>query len=268
MESSIAPPVTKEKVLEENRRVHALENQLYLSRHPEQTNFFQNSILEKTVDKVCITLKPDAKILDLGCGTGYLSLRFLSKGYHVTGLDLSQEMIQVFEESIPEELKSKARLVVGDAEEFLLQNQDDFDVIVLSAILHHLFDYESVLRQICARLSSGKILLVFFEPLKQEVPSPIKFAMHRALSWLDEKLYRSKMRIKSIPVLDDEYHHSDYQRQFGGIDPNRVDKILRNEGLKVLQVEKYCARRYGLHAWLANRVLHTQNTFNLFATRS
>lgn len=262
-----ASPVTKEKVLEENRRVHALENRLYLSRHPEQTNFFQSAILETTVDKVCVTLNSDAKILDLGCGTGYLSLRFLSKGYQVTGLDLSQEMIQAFEESIPETMKSKARLVVGDAEEFLLQNQDEYDVIVLSAILHHLFDYESVLRQICARLSSGKILLVFFEPLKQEVHSPMKFALHRAISWFDEKLYLSEMRMKSIPVLDDEYHHSDYQRQFGGIDPDRVVEILREEGLKILQVEKYCARRYGILAWLANRVLGTQNTFNLFAAR-
>ena len=41
----------KEKVLEENRRVHALENQLYLSRHPEQTNFFQNLIVEKNLDQ-------------------------------------------------------------------------------------------------------------------------------------------------------------------------------------------------------------------------
>ena len=106
MESPIAPPVTKEKVLEENRRVHALENRLYLSRHPEQTNFFQKSILKKTVNKVCVTLKPCAKILDLGCGTGYLSMEFLSKGHHVTGLDLSQEMIQAFEESIPATLKT------------------------------------------------------------------------------------------------------------------------------------------------------------------
>ena len=260
-------PVTKEKVLEENKRVHALENRLYLSRHPEQTNFFQNAILEKAVDKACVTLKPGGKVLDLGCGTGYLSLGFLSKGYHVTGLDLSEEMLQAFEESIPENMKSRARLVVGDAEEFLLQNQDEYDVIVLSAILHHLFDYESVLRQICSRLSSGKMLLVFFEPLKQEVSSPIKFSLHRLLSWFDEKLYLSEMWMRNIPVLDDEYHHSDYQRQFGGIDPNRVDKILRDEGLKVLQIEKYCARRYGLHAWLANRVLGSQNTFNLFAVK-
>ena len=263
----MASPATKEKVLEENRRVHALENRLYLSRHPEQTNFFQRGILEKMMAEVCTTLRPGSKILDLGCGTGYLSLGFLSRGYHVTGLDLSREMIQAFEESIPATLRPQARLVVGDAEEFLSQNQDEYDVVVLSAILHHLFDYESVLRQICVRLSSGKQLLVFFEPLKQEVHSPIKFVLHRALSWLDEKLYRFEMKAKSIPVLDDEYHHSDYQRQFGGIDPNRILEILREEGLEVLKIEKYCARRYGLHAWLANRVLGTQNTFNLFATR-
>jgi ubiquinone/menaquinone biosynthesis C-methylase UbiE len=267
MESAMVDPTTKEKVLEENRRVHALENRLYLSRHPEQTNFFQNSILERTLNEVCTNLKTDSEILDLGCGTGYLSLGFLSRGYRLTGLDLSREMIRAFEDSIPVTLKPQARLVVGDAEEFLKQNQDEFDVIVLSAILHHLFDYESVLRKICARLSSGKRLLVFFEPLKQEVQSPIRFALHRALSWLDEKLYRIEMKVRKIPVLDDEYHHSDYQRQFGGIDPARVREILRDEGLEVLQIEKYCARRYGLHAWLANRVLKTQNTFNLLATR-
>ncbi len=89
----MADLINKDKVLEENRRVHALENRLYLSRHPEQTNYFQSSILKKTVNKICVTLKPGAKILDLGCGTGYLSREFLSKGYDVTGLDLSEEMI-------------------------------------------------------------------------------------------------------------------------------------------------------------------------------
>ncbi len=267
MDSAKASPVTKEKVLEENQRVHALENRLYLLRHPEQTNFFQNAILERTLGEVCSNLKGESSILDLGCGTGYLSKGLLSRGYRVTGLDLSQEMIQAFEDSLPLSLKPKLRLIVEDIEEFLSKNQERYDLIVLSAILHHLFDYESVLRKICAKLVSGKKLLVFFEPLKQEVQSPVRFALHRALSWGDEKIYRFEMKLRKISVLDDEYHHSDYQRRFGGIDPNRVEMLLRDEGLEILRIDKYCARRYGLHAWLANCVLKTQNTFNIFASR-
>ncbi len=258
----------KEKVLEENRRVHALENQLYLSRHPEQTNFFQNYIAEKTLDQICSQLDPHAKILDLGCGTGYLFLRLLRRGFDVTGLDLSSEMIQVLKNSISEKEKDRAHLAVGDVEKFIERNEDEFDLVIFSAVLHHLFDYEMVLRKACQRLKSGAKILIFFEPLKQQVTSSMRYALHRSLSWLDEKSYRMEMGIRNIPLLEDEYHHSDYQRQFGGIDPDGVEKFLTDENCSIVKTEKYCARRFGINAWLANRILHTQNTFNILAVKN
>ncbi|MDC0207378.1 class I SAM-dependent methyltransferase [Nitrospinae bacterium] len=96
----------KEKILEENRRIHGLENHLYLARHPEQTNFFQNSCVEKTLDQVCAQLNSEANVLDLGCGTGYLFLRFLRRGFNVTGLDISREMIQITNNSIAQNEKT------------------------------------------------------------------------------------------------------------------------------------------------------------------
>ncbi|MBC8282494.1 MAG: class I SAM-dependent methyltransferase [Nitrospinae bacterium] len=258
----------KEKVLEENRRVHALENQLYLPRHPEQTNFFQNSIVEKTLDQICTHLNPGAKVLDLGCGTGYLFLRFLRRGFNVTGLDLSSEMIQVLKNSVSENEKPRAHLAVGDVEEFMEYNREDFDLIIFSAVLHHLFDYETALKKTCQGLKSGTKILIFFEPLKQEVTSSARYAFHRSLSWLDEMSYRLEMGIRNIPLLEDEYHHSDYQRQFGGIDPKNIEKLFREENFSILEVEKYCARRFGINAWLANRILQTQNTFNILAVRN
>ena len=258
----------KEKVLEENRRVHALENQLYLSRHPEQTNFFQNYIVERTLDQICLGLDRDAKILDLGCGTGYLFLRFLRRGFDVTGLDLSAEMIEVLKKSIAEKEKNRAHLSVGDVEEFFEESQKEFDLVVFSAVLHHLFDYQAVLKNSCAKLKSGTKILIFFEPLKQPVASSISYALHRGLSWIDEKSYRLEMSIRSIPLLEDEYHHSDYQRQFGGINPKDIEKVLREENCSILKIEKYCARRFGINAWLANRILKTQNTFNILAVRN
>ena len=86
----------REKILEENIRVHKLENNRYLDRHPEQTNYFQSRILRKTVSHVCSFLdKTSGDILELGCGTGYLYLEFLKLGYRITGVDLSAEMINV-----------------------------------------------------------------------------------------------------------------------------------------------------------------------------
>ena len=75
------------------------------------------------------------------------------------------------------------------------------------------------------------------------------------------------MGIRNIPLFENEYHHSDYQRQFGGIDPGNVEKILREESFSILKSEKYCARRFGISAWLANKILRTQNTFNILAVR-
>lgn len=258
----------KEKVLEENRRVHSLENQLYLSRHPEQTNFFQNLVVEKTLDQICCDLDANAKVLDLGCGTGYLFLRFLRRGFDVTGLDLSNEMIQVLKNSVLESEKNRAHLSVGDAEDFFERNQDNFDLVIFSAVLHHLFDYEMVLKKACQGLKTRTKIIIFFEPLKQPVASSFRYALHRSLSWIDEKSYRLEMKMRNIPLLEDEYHHSDYQRQFGGIDPRDIEKVLKGENCSILNIEKYCARRFGINAWLANRILKTQNTFNILAVRN
>ncbi|GIS85313.1 MAG: hypothetical protein CM1200mP16_16130 [Nitrospina sp.] len=44
--------------------------------------------------------------LDLGCGTGYLFLRFLRRGFNVTGLDISSEMIEITNNSIAQNEKT------------------------------------------------------------------------------------------------------------------------------------------------------------------
>ena len=64
-------------------------------------------------------------------------------------------------------------------------------------------------------------------------------------------------------LKDDEYEYSDYQRQFGGIEPGRLSDLIKEEGMKTLNVTRYCARRYSLAAWTANTLLKTTNTFNL-----
>ncbi len=266
--SVLQESVLKEQVLEENRRVHSLENAEYLARHPEQTNRYQQKILSSTLDQFEHNLpRRDAEILDVGCGTGYVYLPLMKKGYSLTGVDLSPTLLDVLQEKIPSEKKGNCRLVAGDIESFLVNSTSQYDGIICSALLHHFFDYEAVVKLMAKRLAPGGVLLIFFEPLKQEIKSRFQFKLHRMLGKLDERAYEKDMMRRSIPLIQDDYEVADYQRRFGGIDPDGLIQLLQGEGLELLQKQTYCARRNGWAAWIANNLLGTSNTFNILARK-
>jgi len=59
-------------------------------------------------------------ILELACGSGELSLRMSQAGYKVTGLDISQEMLSLAREKLPE-----ATFVMGDMRKLRFKQQFD-----------------------------------------------------------------------------------------------------------------------------------------------
>lgn len=62
------------------------------------------------------------RVLDLGCGTGRLALRFLEAGYEVTGLDLSTDMLALAEGRCARHLVSgKVEFLKGDLSNFHLE---------------------------------------------------------------------------------------------------------------------------------------------------
>jgi|GEM_PF-388934 len=258
----------KEKILAENRRVHALEGGLYLERHPEQTNFFQTGILKKSIHRLTAELgDKESRVLDLGCGTGYLYLPLLARGCRMTGVDLSPEMVQGLKKKIPRATASRSSLTVMAVEAFVETDVETYDAVVMSALLHHLYDYQSLIQKVCRKLPPGGLFWVFFEPLKQEITSPFRYLLHKGTARLDETVYQLEMKVRKIPLFEEAYDLSDYQRRFGGIDPNRMMETLHSEGMQIIDLEKYCSRRYAFPAFFATRLLGAQNTFNLLAKK-
>jgi len=75
--------------------------------------------------------KPGA-ILELGCGTGNYSTEFSKRGYRLTGIDLSSDMVRIAEErGIP-----GSRFMVGDIRSYTLEEK--FPLIIS---LFHVFSY-------------------------------------------------------------------------------------------------------------------------------
>ena len=82
-------------------------------------------------------LSADAKVLDIGCGKGYLlyDLLQLLPGSQVYGLDISDYAIRNCKEEL------KGNLIVGNAQE-LPWPDDYFDLVISINTLHNLYAFE------------------------------------------------------------------------------------------------------------------------------
>ena len=78
------------------------------------------------IEKI-IKLKPDSKILDVGCGSGFFTY-YLAKKYQVIGLDFSEKMLA---------LNPHKNLIKASAYQIPFKN-NSFDLVFCSNLLHHL----------------------------------------------------------------------------------------------------------------------------------
>jgi len=125
------------------------------------------------------------KVLDIGCGTGWNSVRLLEEGAkEVHGVDISAEMLaeahgrerpglKFFEHDIHKPLGEK------------------YDIIVGRAILHHV-DYKTVLQNLYeTSLAPGGILL-FMEPLSENLLMRLYWALGTRFHTPDERPFYAK----------------------------------------------------------------------------
>jgi SAM-dependent methyltransferase len=84
------------------------------------------------------------RVLDVCCGTGQLAVHFLERGYQVTGIDLSDEMLHFARQNAaPYVAGGEARFVQGDAASFHLSEQFGLAISTFDA-LNHLPDKDSL----------------------------------------------------------------------------------------------------------------------------
>jgi len=91
---------------------------------------------------------PGAKtILNLGCGTGSHDLYLVNYGYQITGIDFSEEMIELANTKKKERKIKDVEFLFGDVRSFRIKKK--FDIVIS---LFHVFSYQltnnDVLRQI------------------------------------------------------------------------------------------------------------------------
>jgi 2-polyprenyl-3-methyl-5-hydroxy-6-metoxy-1,4-benzoquinol methylase len=84
-----------------------------------------------------------ARVLDVGCGNGWLASRFQERGCQVVGIDLSQYGIRIAREAFPD-----IRFEVLEANDRILAalGEQPFDLVVSTEVIEHLYDPRSFAR--------------------------------------------------------------------------------------------------------------------------
>jgi SAM-dependent methyltransferase len=88
----------------------------------------------KALDKILIPqLSKRARVLDLCCGTGQIAAALSRRGFNVTGLDNSAEMLAFAKENAP-----RAKFVHSDARDFKFKQKFDAVVSTFDSVNHFL----------------------------------------------------------------------------------------------------------------------------------
>ncbi len=120
----------------------------------DQVADLQRYVADQLIGRI-LKNQSDGKILDAGCGTGYVSLQLKNQGdYEITALDLSSSMLAKAQRQ-----QAADHYVEGDIENLPLLS-DQFDVVVSSLAVQWCHSFQLALSELMRVLKpSGKLYL-------------------------------------------------------------------------------------------------------------
>jgi SAM-dependent methyltransferase len=202
---------------------------LYKYRDQSEAASFLGNLLEY------LSLHADARLLDLACGKGRHSFYLNSRGFDVTGVDLSPESIATAQLSA----NPKLRFAVADMRKLCLNTQ--FDVVFNLFTSFGYFESEEENLQVCKRVfehlkPGGRLVLDYFNAAlicpshlgKMEKDADgFHFSMSKKIE--GNRIY------KDIEVTDGEkkFH---FQEQVQLLNATMLHTLLKNAGFE-LQTE-------------------------------
>jgi SAM-dependent methyltransferase len=100
---------------------------------------------------------PPARVLECGCGTGWLSYLLQQRGYEVVGSDVSIHALELARAHPPFNRESRPQFVLADTED--LPFESEFDIVVFYDSLHHAVDERKALQCAFRALKPGGVCI-------------------------------------------------------------------------------------------------------------
>jgi len=256
----------------------ALEHETYIDEAPHLKHESLLRLYAKLTDVVRGLLGKHAsetRVLDLGAGEGSVTLRFLEAGSRVTAVDSSERQLSY--------LRSRAapyseRLTVSQGDVFeVLRDQraagETYDLIISNSFLHHIPDYQQLVRQATELLNPKGVLFTFQDPLRfSKLGMPVRaFTGAAYFAWRVSRpdiiggMGRRIRRTFGVYRDDCPEDNAEYHVVRDGVDVELIASTLRDSGMKV-DIVRYFSTQSPLWQRLGTR-LGILNTFAVIAQR-
>jgi SAM-dependent methyltransferase len=119
-----------------------------------------------TVLKKKVKDKKNAKILEIGCGMGYLTYSLVKDGYNATGLDISQSAVDEAIRNFGE------HYVCADIFKYAEEHRNYYDVVIMTEVIEHVDSPLKFLND-AIQLVSGEGVIIVTTPNKTIYPNDI-----------------------------------------------------------------------------------------------
>jgi len=243
----------------------------------QETQQMLEEDLNRMASRLPLLQRP-VRCLDCGGGTGNLTLKMLKRGWNVTVVDISSDMLGIMQKKIAEKGYS-ATLICDAVENFLQSTTDTYDLISFGSVLHHLHSYVAVIELATKHITPGGFFYSSLDPVR-----PPHAALTRAFTSLDTILAKALLdpqdffpgtlrRLKKLFVTKDKLHErpvagmgdiADYHA-INGIDPVPIREVFQKQGFSP-ELVKYADGRISATRFV-NRFIPLMQQLKIMAQR-
>jgi 2-polyprenyl-3-methyl-5-hydroxy-6-metoxy-1,4-benzoquinol methylase len=176
-------------------------------------------------------LKPDVRVLDAGCGAGEVSIDIVRKGYYVHGIDISEKMINLCNETFSKLGIDNKRydFTVEDITRGDLPN-DSYDGILAIGFLEYQKDELKTLKILHDKLRSKGILIIT-GPIRARITNLFGLGIN-----IEDNFARAYIR---NPHMINMYNLS------------RFRKLLKSSGFTLIDYKRHGYADFYLLIWLS-----------------